>query len=407
MPISSFLPVEDQLKRIRRGVIDLIPEEELKDKLARSIRDNRPLRIKLGCDPTRPDLHLGHSVILRKLRQFQELGHHAILIIGDFTALIGDPTGQNKTRPALTPEEIRENAKTYLEQAHRILDPEKTEIVYNSEWLEPLNFMDLIKISSKITVARMIERDDFSKRYKANEPISLHEFLYPLAQGTDSVYLKSDVELGGTDQKFNLLIGRDLQRSEDLEPQVILTMPLLVGTDGIQKMSKSYDNYIGITEKPEEMYGKVLSIPDDLIMQWFELLTNVSDEELDTYRAQAVQDPRNTKHALAFAITKAFHSEEFAIFARNYFEQTVIKKEVPDDAPVVQHPEGTSLKLTELITTLGFVSSNGEAKRLIQQGGVSLNDEKVTDIHYEVHFYSGEDRVLKAGKRKFAILKSA
>lgn len=405
MSAVSFLPVEDQLKLIRRGVVDLIPEEELKDKLARSIKEHRPLRIKLGCDPTRPDLHLGHSVILRKLRQFQELGHHAILIIGDFTALIGDPTGQNKTRPPLTPEEIRENAKTYLEQAHRILDPEKTEIVYNSEWLAPLNFMDLIKISSKITVARMIERDDFSKRYKNNEPISLHEFLYPLAQGTDSVYLKSDVELGGTDQKFNLLIGRDLQRSEDLEPQVILTMPLLVGTDGVQKMSKSYDNYIGITDKPEEMYGKVLSIPDDLILPWFELLTNVSDEELEELRSKAVQDPRNTKHALAYAITETFHSAELARFAREYFEQTVINKEVPDDAPVVERPEGTSMKVTEIMIDLGFVSSNGEAKRLIQQGGVSLNDEKVTDIHQEFSFGSDEDTVLKAGKRKFAILK--
>lgn len=404
MSASSFLPVEEQLKLIRRGVVDLIPEEELKDKLTRSAKKNEPLRIKLGCDPTRPDLHLGHSVILRKLRQFQELGHHAILIIGDFTALIGDPTGQNKTRPALTPEEISENAKTYLEQAHRILDPEKTEIVYNSDWLAALGFMDLIKISSRITVARMIERDDFSKRYKANEPISLHEFLYPLAQGMDSVHLKSDVELGGTDQKFNLLIGRDLQRSEDLEPQVILTMPLLVGTDGVQKMSKSYDNYIGISEKPEEMYGKVLSIPDELIMPWFELLTNVSDAELEAFRKQATEDPRNTKHALAFHITEAFHSAEQARYAREYFEQTVINKEVPDDAPVFDQPSGTSLKLMEILVTLGFASSNGEAKRLIQQGGVSLNDEKVTDIHQEFEFSSDEETVLKAGKRKFAIL---
>jgi len=404
MSVSSFLPVEEQLNLIRRGVVDLIPEEELKDKLSRSAAKNQPLRIKLGCDPTRPDLHLGHSVILRKLRQFQELGHHAILIIGDFTALIGDPTGQNKTRPALTPEEIKENAQTYLEQAHRILDPEKTEIVYNSDWLAALGFMDLIKISSRITVARMIERDDFSKRYKANEPISLHEFLYPLAQGMDSVHLKSDVELGGTDQKFNLLIGRDLQRSEDLEPQVILTMPLLVGTDGVQKMSKSYDNYIGISEKPEEMYGKVLSIPDELIMSWFELLTNVSDAELESFRKQAVEDPRNTKHALAFHITEAFHSTELAQYAREYFEQTVINKEVPDDAPVFRQPVGTSMKLMEILVTLGFASSNGEAKRLIQQGGVSLNDEKATDIHQEFEFSTNDEIVLKAGKRKFAIL---
>lgn len=385
--------------------MEIVPEEELIRKLEKSRASRVPLKIKLGCDPTRPDLHLGHSVILRKLRQFQDLGHEAILIIGDFTALIGDPTGQNKTRPALTKEEIDANAKTYLDQAARILDPHKTRIVYNSEWLAPLGFIDVIRLSAKMTVARMIERDDFSKRFSSNEPISLHEFLYPLAQGMDSVHLASDVELGGTDQKFNLLVGRDLQRSEGMDPQVALMMPLLVGTDGTQKMSKSYDNYIGITDRPEEMYGKVLSIPDDLIVNWAELLTDFSTAELDEIRDRAQTDPRNAKHDLALRITELFHSPQEAARAREYFEQTVIQKQVPEDAPVLRYAAGTSVDLVELIATLGFSPSNGETKRLMKQGGVSLNDEKITETPYMVQIQADSDIVLKVGKRKYAILK--
>lgn len=400
-----FLPVEEQFKIIKRGTVEIVPEEELKRKLEKSVKENRPLKIKLGCDPTRPDLHLGHSVILRKLRQFQDLGHEAILIIGDFTALIGDPTGQNKTRPALSGEDIRENAKTYLDQASKILDKQKTTIVYNSDWLGTMGFEDVIRLASKLTVARMIERDDFSKRYENNEPISLHEFLYPLAQGQDSVFLKSDIELGGTDQKFNLLVGRQLQKEDGQEPQICLMMPLLVGTDGSMKMSKSYDNYIGINEEPNDMYGKTLSIPDNLIYTYFELVTDVATAELPAIKEKVVNDPRNAKHELAFTIVRMYHSEEKAKEARQHFEQTVINKQVPDDAPEYELKQGENYRLLDIISALSFSPSNGETKRLMKQGGVSVDDEKIEDIGFTLTLNSGEERVLKVGKRKFAVLK--
>jgi len=402
----SFLPIEKQLEIIHRGTVEIVPEDELVEKLKKSKSENKPLKIKLGCDPTRPDLHLGHSVILRKLRQFQDLGHEAILIIGDFTALIGDPTGQNKTRPPLTEEEIKENAETYLDQATQILDPEHTTIVYNSEWLGKLRFQDVIKLTSKLTIARMIERDDFSKRFKNNEPISLHEFLYPLAQGQDSVHLESDVELGGTDQKFNLLVGRDLQKDAGQDPQIALMMPLLVGTDGSMKMSKSYDNYIGITEDANEMYGKVLSIPDDLIYSWFELVTDVSVDELPEIKKRAEKDPRNTKHELALNITRIYHGEDAAKAAREHFEQTVIKKDIPDDAPTFEYPAGKEVRLLDIISETGFTQSNGQTKRLMKQGGVSIDDEKITDKSHAVTFNEDTEFTLKVGKRNFAIVKS-
>ena len=400
----SFTTVDEQLAIIKRGAVEIVPESELIDKLKKSRKENVPLRIKLGCDPTRPDLHLGHSVILRKMRQFQDLGHHIILIIGDFTALIGDPTGQNKTRPSLTAEEIKENALTYLDQAGKILDREKTEIVYNADWLGPISFEGVIKLSSKLTVARMIERDDFSKRFNNNEPISLHEFLYPLAQGQDSVHLKSDVELGGTDQKFNLLVGRDLQRDDGQDPQVCLMMPLLEGTDGTLKMSKSYDNYIGISEEPNEMYGKVLSIPDELIYRYFELVTDIATEDLPKIREQAEKDPRNTKHDLAFTITRMYHGAEQAKNARKYFERTVVKKEIPDDAPEIEFKPGSSARLLDIISDADMTDSNGQTKRLIKQGGVSIDDEKINDINYELTFNEGDEYNLKVGKRKYAKL---
>jgi len=403
----SFKPVDEQLKIIKRGTVEIVPEVELVEKLKRSKKENKPLRIKLGCDPTRPDLHLGHSVILRKMRQFQNLGHKIILIIGDFTALIGDPTGQNKTRPSLSPEDIKENAKTYLDQAGKILDREKTEIVYNSDWLGPVTFEGVIKLSSKLTVARMIERDDFSKRFEANEPISLHEFLYPLAQGQDSVHLKSDVELGGTDQKFNLLVGRDLQKDDGQDPQVCLMMPLLVGTDGSKKMSKSYDNYIGISEEANDMYGKALSIPDDLIYSYFELVTDIPTDELKNIKEQVEKDPRNTKHYLAYTITRMYHGEGKAKKAKEHFEKTVINKEIPDDAPTFEFDEGSTVRLLDVISETGFTQSNGETKRLIKQGGVSVDDEKVKDINHEITFSSGSEFELKVGKRKYARIKSA
>jgi tyrosyl-tRNA synthetase len=399
-----FPEIDRQLEIIRRGTIEIIPEDELIDKLKRSGQENRPLRIKLGCDPTRPDLHLGHSVILRKLRQFQDLGHHAILIIGDFTGMIGDPTGANKTRPALTIEEVRENGKSYFEQASKILDPEKTEIVYNSHWLAGMTFADVIRLASKMTLARMIERDDFTKRFEREEPISIHEFLYPLAQGQDSVHLKSDVELGGIDQKFNLLVGRQLQREDGQEPQVCLMMPLLVGTDGSMKMSKSYDNYIGIDEDPQNMYGKTLSIPDDLIYTWFELLTDIPNEDLARYAEKVKTDPRNSKHDLAFTLVNMYHGREAARAARDHFEKTVVNKEIPDDLPEFRFEAGSSDKLVNIIREIGFAPSNGEAKRLIQQGGVSLDGETVSDIHHEVVFDGGTSLIIKVGKRKFGKL---
>ena len=398
----SFKPVEEQLEIIKRGTIEIIPENELRAKLEASRKENRPLRIKLGCDPTRPDLHLGHSVILRKMRQFQDLGHHAILIIGDFTGMIGDPTGQNKTRPALTVEEVRANGQTYFEQASQILDAEKTEIVYNSDWLGGMKFQDVIRLASNMTLARMIERDDFTKRFRNEDPIALHEFLYPLAQGQDSVYLKSDVELGGIDQKFNLLVGRHLQKEDGQPQQVCLMMPLLVGTDGTQKMSKSYDNYVGLSDKPNDMYGKMLSVPDELIYTYFELLTDVPLDELPAVKARAEQDPRNTKHELAYTITRMYYDEATARAAKDHFEKTVVKKEVPDDLPEFRFPAGETQRLVALIKGIKFAPSNGEARRLIQQGGVSIDGEAVGDPTHEVNISADTDFVLKVGKRKFA-----
>lgn len=402
----SFKPVEEQLEVIKRGTVEIVPEQELVEKLKKSKKTDSPLKIKLGVDPTRPDLHLGHSVILRKLRQFQDLGHEAILIIGGFTAMIGDPTGQNKTRPPLSPEEVNANAETYISQAQKILDESKTTLVNNVDWLGSMTFMDVVKLSSNLTVARMIERDDFSKRFENNEPISVHEFLYPLAQAQDSVHLKSDVELGGTDQKFNLLVGRDLQKADGQEPQVCLMMPLLVGTDGSMKMSKSYDNYIGIDEPANEMYGKALSIPDELIYRYFELVTDVSIAELKDLKKKAKDDPRNTKHQLAFKITQMYHGQKAAKDARKHFEKTVINKDVPDDAPEFYYEAGSTHRLLDIISDAEMTSSNGETKRMMKQGGVSLDDKKVQDPNFTIKFESGDVRELKVGKRNFARLRS-
>jgi tyrosyl-tRNA synthetase len=401
-----FLPVEEQIKIIRRGTVEIVPEDELVEKLEKSYAADIPLKVKLGCDPTRPDLHLGHSVILRKLRQFQDLGHEAILIIGDFTALIGDPSGRNKTRPALSEDEIKQNAKTYLDQAARILNPETTTIVYNSEWLGKMQFEDVIRLTSKLTVAQMIERDDFSKRFENNDPISLHEFLYPLAQGQDSVHLRADVELGGTDQKFNLLVGRTLQKDEGQPPQIALMMPLLVGTDGSKKMSKSYDNYIGITEPANEMYGKVLSIPDELIFPWFELISDVPVDKLPVYKKKAETNPRDAKHELAHIITAIYHGDGAAVAAREHFKQTVIGDTIPDDAPVFEYESGSELRLLDIIADTGFTQSNGQTKRLIKQGGVSIDGEKITDKGYSVSFDDETAFTLKVGKRNFARVRS-
>src|SRR5699024_869266 len=402
----SFLPVEEQLEVIKRGTTEIVPEQELIEKLKKSRKEDSPLKIKLGCDPTRPDLHLGHSVIFRKLRQFQDLGHEVILIIGDFTAMNGDPSVRNKTRPQLSRDDIMENAQTYLDQATKILDEAKTSIVYNSEWLGTMSFEDVIALSSQLTVAQMIERDDFSKRFENNEPISLHEFLYPLAQGQDCVHLQSHVQLVATDQKFNLLVGRQLQKSAGQDPQIALMMPLLVGTDGTQKMSKSYDNYIGITDAANDMYGKVLSIPDHLTYSWFELLSDIPVEELPEYKQKAQENPRDTKHELALVITRMYHGKEKAKAAREHFEKTVVGNAIPDDVLSLEYDSGTEVRLLDIVSDAGFTSSNGQTKRLIKQGGVSIDDHKISDKGHSVNFKDDTEFILKVGKRNFARVRS-
>ncbi len=403
----KFPALNEQMDLIRRGASEIIPEDELVKKIERSIKEGTPLNIKLGCDPSRPDLHIGHSVVLRKLAQFQQLGHQAILIIGDFTGMIGDPSGRNVTRPALSLEETRENGKSYFEQASKIIDRQKTKIVYNSEWLGKMTFEDVIKLSSKYTVARMIERDDFTKRFKAGEPISLHEFLYPLAQAMDSVAIKSDVELGGTDQKFNLLVGRDIQREFGVEPQVILTMPLIVGTDGVEKMSKSYNNYIGISEPAKEIYGKTLSIPDNLIYDYFLLATNVSAEKLNQIKSDLENpdvNPRDLKRELARTLVELYHSKQAAIEAEKEFDNIFKNKGLPDEIPEYILPkEKDEMGILDLILEVNFAPSRSEAKRLVSQGGVSIDGEKIEDFNKSIKLTN--EFVLKVGKRKFIKIK--
>ena len=389
---------------IKRGVSEIIPEDELLKKLEKSYKEQKPLKIKLGCDPSRPDLHIGHSVVLRKLAQFQSLGHQAILIIGDFTGMIGDPSGRNVTRPPLSLEEARKNGESYFEQAAKILDKEKTKIVHNSDWLSKMNFEDVIRLSSKYTVARMLERDDFTKRFKSGVPISMHELLYPLAQAMDSVAIKSDVELGGTDQKFNLLVGRDIQREHGLEPQVILTMPLIVGTDGVEKMSKSYDNYIGISDPPNEIYGRTLSIPDNLIYNYFELATDVSKEELKDLKKEIENNPRDSKRNLARTFVRMYYNKKAAISAEEEFDKIFIKKDVPDEiGEFIFTDSSNEINIIDLIIKVKFAASKGEARRLIQQGGVSIDGEKIDDIKFNNKIKDGQ--ILKVGKRKFIKLK--
>ena len=398
--MSKFVPIKEQMDLILRGTEEIIPIEDLERKLEQSRKDDKPLQVKFGCDPSRPDLHIGHSVVLRKLRHFQDLGHETVLLIGDFTAMIGDPTGRNKTRPQITLEETKRNATSYIEQASIILAEENLTIVYNSEWLGEMGFSDVIKLSSKYTVARMLERDDFTKRYKDGVPISVHEFLYPLAQGYDSVHLQSDVELGGTDQKFNLLVGRDLQKEAGQDPQVIITTPILEGTDGVEKMSKSYDNYIGLTDSPAEIYGRTLSIPDSLIGRYFEFATEISSEKLIAIKddlEQGVSNPRDLKRELARELVALYHDNDAALTAEKEFDALFIQKDEPDDMPEYKLAE--SEKLIGIMVKNGMVASNGEGKRMISQGGVRLDKEKVDDIHSTIE--PGKNVVLKVGKRKF------
>ena len=398
--MSIFPPLNEQMDIIRSGVEEIIPEAELVKKIEKSISNNEPLKIKCGCDPSRPDLHIGHAVLLRKMRQFQDLGHQAILLIGDFTAMIGDPTGRNKTRPQLTIDDSKLNAKSYIDQASIVLDKSTLDIVYNSDWLGKMDFSDVIKLASKYTVARMLERDDFTKRYGAGVPISLHEFLYPLAQGYDSVHLKADVELGGTDQKFNLLVGRDLQKESGQIPQVVITTMLLEGTDGIEKMSKSYDNYIGLTDSPSDMYGRTLSIPDTLIGKYFEYATTISVESLDDIKkdlSAGKSNPRDLKRQLAREIVQIYHDKDAAQKAESDFDALFIKKDIPDDIP--EYALSSTETLVSIMVGNELVSSNGDAKRMIKQGAVKLDDEKISDMFFEVS--PDSEKVLKVGKRKF------
>jgi len=400
----AFPPVDEQLKVLRRGVEEIVPEEDLADKIRESRETETPLTVKLGCDPSRPDLHLGHTVVLRKLRQFQDLGHRAILIVGDFTGMIGDPSGRSKTRPQLTLEETREHGQTYYEQATRVLDPDKTEILYNSEWLDEMTFSDVIELAAQQTVAQMLERDDFKQRYEANQPISIHEFLYPLAQAQDSVHIEADVELGGTDQRFNLLLARRVQEANGQDPQVCMMLPLLEGTDGSEKMSKSLDNAIGITDAPEDMYGKTMSVPDDLIYRYVELVTDIPTEQLPKIKQFAEANPRQAKAQLARRIVEMYHDEDAAERAEEHFEQTVVKGGVPDNIPeyALETEEGKEVGLLNLMRHAGLTDSNSEGRRMIEQGAVTIDDEKVTDTGRYIDVAEEAPFVLQVGKRRFA-----
>ena len=396
----KFPPINEQMDLIRRGVEEILPEEDLEKKLERSLKNNYPLIAKLGCDHSRTDLHIGHGVVLRKLRHFQDLGHTSVLVIGDFTAMIGDPSGRNKTRPQLSLDEARKNAESYVEQAKVILDIDALKIKYNSDWLNKMNFNDVVKLSSSYTVARMLERDDFTKRFKAEIPISIHEFLYPLAQAQDSVELKADVELGGTDQKFNLLVGRDLQKDNGQDPQCIITTPLLEGTDGIEKMSKSYGNDIGLQDSPEDMYGKTLSISDDMILKWFTLAADRDPSEVEA-ASKRLNDPSvnpmEVKRELARNVVQLFFDEETAQKAEAHFNTVVVGKGIPDEIPVYELDSEDLI--VNVIFSSGLLKSKGEARRMIKQGAVRLDDKKIDDIQASIS--PGDEQILKVGKRRF------
>ena len=386
---------EQTLAVFQRGTDEILPLDELKKKLDK----NQPLRIKAGFDPTAPDLHLGHTVLINKLKQLQDLGHEILFLIGDFTGMIGDPTGKSATRPPLTEEQVKENAKTYQDQVFKILDKDKTQVVFNSTWMSEMSSSDMIKLASQQTVARMLERDDFSKRYKAGQGISIHEFLYPLIQGYDSVALASDVELGGTDQKFNLLMGRELQKNAGKEPQVILTMPILEGLDGVQKMSKSLNNYIGIDDAPDEMFGKLMSVSDELMWRYLELLSFESLETIADWKTEVEngENPRNIKFRLADEIITRFHSAEAAQQAQQNFINRFAKNQIPDEMDEFNLDQG--LRIANLLKEAGLVSSTSEAFRMIKQGAVKIDGEKVTDRDLEPEAGTA---VYQVGKRKFA-----
>jgi tyrosyl-tRNA synthetase len=398
-------PIAEQLKLLRRGTVEIFTETELAQKLDEAAKTKRQLRIKLGLDPTSPDIHLGHTVVLRKMRQFQDLGHKAVLIIGDYTARIGDPTGQNTTRPMLSPEQIEKNAQTYFQQAGKVLDTseDKLEVRYNSEWLAALHLADIIKLASNMTVARMLERDTFELRYKAGDAIGVHEFLYPLMQGYDSVIVKSDVELGGTDQTFNNLVGRDLQRTYRQQPQVVITVPILVGLDGKEKMSKSKGNYIGVTDEPNDMFGKVMSISDSMMENYFTLLTDLPVERIAQLTNSQKTHPKEAKVLLGKTIVSQFYDAKDAESAAEQFDKVFAQKQLPDEIPEFKLP-AEPVTVKQLLVTCKLVETGGEAKRMCAQSAVSIDGEKITDPNTEITLKSG--MTIQVGKRKFARIKS-
>jgi len=396
---------KEQLRILLSGPADVIPVEELEERLA----SGRPLRVKLGIDPSAPDIHLGHAVVLRKLRRFQDLGHTAVLIIGDFTGLVGDPTGRSETRPTLSPEELEEHAQTYLTQVGRVLDMERAEIRRNSEWLAPLSFADVARLAGVVTVAQLLDRDDFQSRYRSGKAITLAEFLYPVMQSYDSVATEADVEMGGTDQTFNLMVGRDMQRAHGQDPQVVFTVPLLTGVDGTRKMSKSYGNHIGVEEPPEEQFGKTMSIPDGLLVEWFRLTTDLDPDEVETIErglADGSLHPGETKRRLAREIVTLYHGAEAAEAAEARFDRIHREGEAPEDLPEIALPEGERLSLAALMAAAGLASSRSEARRLISQGGVRLDGEQLTDPQAEVPRERLAGKVLQVGKRRFARLRA-
>jgi len=407
MSEAQFKPVEEQLAYLKKGVAEIVPEAELRAKLEKSLKTGKPLRVKLGVDPTAPDIHLGHTVVIRKLKHFQEMGHTAVFLIGDFTAMVGDPTGQSETRPPLTREQVNANAETYLEQVFKILDREKTEIRYNSEWLEKLSSYDIVRLCAKYRVARMLEREDFRKRITEQQPISVHEFLYPLLVAYDSVVLEADVELGATEQKFNLLIGREIQREYNQELQIAVMMPILVGLDGQRKMSKSLGNYVGITEPPVEMFGKMMSIPDELMWSYYELVTDRTPAEIAELNKEVKSGklhPMDAKMRLAEEVVSGFHGQEAGRKAAENFQRVFRDRQAPEEAPVQRIGTGPAKKLTTLLVELKLAPSKSEAERLIKQKGVEIDGNSVEDARLEMDLSKPREFLIRAGKKKFARL---
>jgi tyrosyl-tRNA synthetase len=404
MSETKFKPVEEQLAYLKKGVAEIIPEAELKAKLEHSFKTGTPLRVYLGVDPTAPDIHLGHTVVLRKLKHFQDLGHTAIFLIGDFSAMIGDPTGRSETRPPLSREEVNANAETYLAQVFKLLDPQKTEVRYNSEWLDKLSSYDIVRICGHYSLARMLEREDFRSRLENHQPISVHELLYPLLTAYDAVALKSDVELGATEQKFNILVHRDIQRAYGLAGEVALTMPILVGLDGQRKMSKSLGNYIGITEPPAEIFGKLMSIPDDLMWTYYDLVTDRTPSEIAALKkevATGAAHPMDVKMRLAQEVIAGFHGQEAARKAAENFQRVFRDRQTPAEAEVQRIPRGPAKKLVALLAELKLVTSKNEAIRLVEQGGVEIDGVRVQDVRQDIELNNPIEFLLRAGKKKF------